>query len=37
MSDASVGEDLRRLPHEAALSQRELAAITGVPQPNIAA
>ena len=37
MSDASVGEELRRLRREAALSQRELAAVTGVPQPNIAA
>ncbi|OUE22180.1 helix-turn-helix protein [Clavibacter michiganensis] len=37
MSDASIGEELRRLRHEAALSQRELAALTGVPQPNIAA
>jgi predicted nucleotidyltransferase len=37
MSDASIGEDLRRRRHDAALSQRELAALTGVPQPNIAA
>jgi predicted nucleotidyltransferase len=37
MSDASVGEELRRLRREAALSQRELATLTGVPQPNIAA
>jgi predicted nucleotidyltransferase len=37
MSESSVGEELRRLRHEAALSQRELAALTGVPQPNIAA
>ena len=36
MSDASVGEDLRRLRHDAALSQRELAALTDAPQPNIA-
>jgi predicted nucleotidyltransferase len=37
MSESSVGEELRRLRQEAALSQRELAARTGVPQPNIAA
>jgi len=37
MSEASVGEELRRLRREVALSQRELAARTGVPQPNIAA
>ncbi|KDP92245.1 MULTISPECIES: XRE family transcriptional regulator [Clavibacter] len=37
MSDPSVGEELRRLRRESALSQRELAAATGVPQPNIAA
>jgi len=37
MSEASVGGELRRLRREAALSQRELAARTGVPQPNIAA
>ncbi|CAN02532.1 XRE family transcriptional regulator [Clavibacter michiganensis] len=37
MSDASVGEELRRLRRLAALSQRELAALADVPQPNIAA
>ncbi|MBF4622491.1 XRE family transcriptional regulator [Clavibacter sp. VKM Ac-2542] len=37
MRDPSVGEELRRLRRESALSQRELAAATGVPQPNIAA
>ncbi|OUE22756.1 transcriptional repressor DicA [Clavibacter michiganensis] len=37
MSEASIGEELRRLRREVALSQRELAARTGVPQPNIAA
>ena len=37
MSEATVGEELRRLRRESALSQRELAARTGVPQPNIAA
>ncbi|KZC95278.1 XRE family transcriptional regulator [Clavibacter tessellarius] len=37
MSEASIGEELRRLRREMALSQRELAARTGVPQPNIAA
>ncbi|MDA3803873.1 helix-turn-helix domain-containing protein [Clavibacter sp. Sh2036] len=37
MSEATVGEELRRLRREVALSQRELAARTGVPQPNIAA
>ncbi|RIJ51832.1 XRE family transcriptional regulator [Clavibacter lycopersici] len=37
MSDASVGEELQRLRRLAALSQRELAALADVPQPNIAA
>jgi predicted nucleotidyltransferase len=37
MSESTVGEELSRLRREAALSQRELAALTGVPQPNIAA
>jgi len=37
MSEASVGEELRRLRREMAMSQRELAARTGIPQPNIAA
>lgn len=36
--DASlVGDVLRRRRHEAGLTQRELAALAGVPQPNIAA
>jgi predicted nucleotidyltransferase len=37
MSESTVGEELSRLRREAALSQRELAALTGVSQPNIAA
>jgi predicted nucleotidyltransferase len=37
MSESCVGNELRRLRREVALSQRELAARTGVPQPNIAA
>ncbi|MFN4002348.1 helix-turn-helix domain-containing protein [Microcella sp.] len=32
-----VGEALRRRRHDAGLTQRELAARAGVPQPNIAA
>lgn len=34
---ARVGETLRRRRRDAGLSQRELASLSGVPQPNIAA
>ncbi|PPF60844.1 Cro/Cl family transcriptional regulator [Clavibacter michiganensis] len=37
MREASVAEELRRLHRGVALPQGELAARTGVPQPNIAA
>lgn len=36
-TDSAAGETLRRRRHAAALSQRRLAELSGIPQPNIAA